>query len=191
MPYDAAATRARLVEAAYAEFVERGLAGARVDRIAAQAKANKQAIYAYFGSKVGLFEAVLSQHLAPLADAVPFQPDDLPAYALATFDFLLHDPRVVRLALWARLERPDAAGAQPDAYREKAEALLAARPGLGSLDRALDAIALTLSMAGTWARAAPALLDVPGTGRAARQRDHRAALAAAVRGAVDALAADR
>lgn len=51
MAYDSAATRARLLDAAHAEFAERGLAGARVDRIAAAAQANKQAIYAYFGSR--------------------------------------------------------------------------------------------------------------------------------------------
>jgi AcrR family transcriptional regulator len=44
LPYDSA-TRARLLDAAYAEFSERGLAGARVERIAAVASANKQAIY--------------------------------------------------------------------------------------------------------------------------------------------------
>ena len=55
MAYDSAATRARLLDAAHSEFAERGLAGARVDRIAAAAQANKQAIYAYFGSKEQLF----------------------------------------------------------------------------------------------------------------------------------------
>ena len=33
MAYDSAATRAPLLDAAYAEFSERGLAGARVERI--------------------------------------------------------------------------------------------------------------------------------------------------------------
>jgi AcrR family transcriptional regulator len=81
MAYDSAATRAPLLDAAYAEFSERGLAGARVERIAAVAWANKQAIYAYFGSKAGLFDAVIAARLGLLSDTVPFTPDDLPGYA--------------------------------------------------------------------------------------------------------------
>jgi AcrR family transcriptional regulator len=57
---DSAATKERLLEAATAEFAAHGIAGARVDRIAAAARANKQLIYAYFGSKEQLFDAVLA-----------------------------------------------------------------------------------------------------------------------------------
>jgi AcrR family transcriptional regulator len=187
--YDSAATRARLIEAAFGEFVDRGLAGARVERIAGQAVANKQAIYAYFGSKDALFDAVLAQRLGILANAVPFRPDDLPGYALATFDFLVRNPQIMRLTLWKRLERPEATGEEIEAYRQKAAALLAARPGLGTAERALDALLLVLSMASTWAQTAPGLHDVRGRSEAARRRGHRAALADAVRGAVDSLTA--
>jgi len=55
----AEATRERIREAALAEFAARGLAGARVDDIAARAGANKRMLYAYFGSKEGLWLAVL------------------------------------------------------------------------------------------------------------------------------------
>ena len=41
MPGDAQATKRRLLAAATAEFAAHGLAGARVDRIAAAARANK------------------------------------------------------------------------------------------------------------------------------------------------------
>jgi AcrR family transcriptional regulator len=58
---NSAATRHRLLDAAAAEFAERGLAGARVDRIAATAEANKQLIYAHFGSKEGLWLTVLER----------------------------------------------------------------------------------------------------------------------------------
>ena len=40
-------------------FSENGLRGATVDEIAAAAGVNKQRIYAYYGSKMGLFEAAL------------------------------------------------------------------------------------------------------------------------------------
>jgi AcrR family transcriptional regulator len=61
MAYDAAATRSRLIEAAVREFAAYGLAGARVDRIAAAAAANKRAIYDYFRSKEGLFDAAVDR----------------------------------------------------------------------------------------------------------------------------------
>jgi AcrR family transcriptional regulator len=55
-----AATRDRLLHAAVEEFAEHGLAGARVERIAGRAQANKQLVYYYFGSKLGLFDAAVT-----------------------------------------------------------------------------------------------------------------------------------
>jgi AcrR family transcriptional regulator len=52
-------TRARILEAATREFARYGLGGARVDRIAASAGANKRMLYYYFGDKDALFQAVL------------------------------------------------------------------------------------------------------------------------------------
>lgn len=54
-----AATRERILDAALAEFGEKGYAGARMDEIAACAGVNKQLLYHYFSSKDGLFEAML------------------------------------------------------------------------------------------------------------------------------------
>ncbi|MCC7272862.1 MAG: TetR family transcriptional regulator [Alphaproteobacteria bacterium] len=54
-------TRARLLEAAWTEFSAKGLGGARVDAVAARAATNKRMIYHYFGSKAGLYLAVLEQ----------------------------------------------------------------------------------------------------------------------------------
>jgi AcrR family transcriptional regulator len=52
-------TRARILAAAAAEFAKGGLAGARVDRIAARAGTNPRMPYYYFESKEKLFVAVL------------------------------------------------------------------------------------------------------------------------------------
>jgi AcrR family transcriptional regulator len=52
-------TRARILEAAKLEFARSGLAGARVDRIALEAGANKRMLYYYFGNKDDLFAAAL------------------------------------------------------------------------------------------------------------------------------------
>lgn len=102
----AADTRARILAAATDEFAERGLAGGRVDRIAAAADANKERIYAYFGSKEGLFDATVQANIEGLLDAIPFDASGLPGYAVRLYDFTLAHPDLVRLALWYSLERP-------------------------------------------------------------------------------------
>ena len=56
---DPAATRRKLLTAARREFAKSGLAGARVDEIAARAGVNKQLVYHYFGDKDALYLAVL------------------------------------------------------------------------------------------------------------------------------------
>jgi len=51
--------RLRILEAAKQEFANHGLAGARVDRIAAKADANKRMLYYHIGNKEDLYLAVL------------------------------------------------------------------------------------------------------------------------------------
>ena len=54
-------TQAAILAAATQEFARHGLAGARVDRIATRARANKRMLYYYFGGKDKLFLAVLER----------------------------------------------------------------------------------------------------------------------------------
>lgn len=54
-------TMANIMEVAMAEFAEKGLAGARIDEIAAATHTSKRMIYYYFGSKEGLYLAVLEE----------------------------------------------------------------------------------------------------------------------------------
>ncbi|GGO50566.1 TetR family transcriptional regulator [Streptomyces daqingensis] len=61
---DAARTRAEILEVATREFARLGYAGARVDEIAARIQTTKRMIYYYFGSKEGLFTAVLEEAYA-------------------------------------------------------------------------------------------------------------------------------
>ncbi|GGM96734.1 TetR family transcriptional regulator [Streptomyces fuscichromogenes] len=56
--HDAERTRREILAAAGAEFAEAGYAGALMDGIAARTSTSKRMIY-YFGSKEGLFTAVL------------------------------------------------------------------------------------------------------------------------------------
>ena len=52
-------TKRRILAAAKVEFAKKGLGGARVDDIAARAKANKRMMYHYFGNKEELFRQVV------------------------------------------------------------------------------------------------------------------------------------
>ncbi|MBI1942691.1 MAG: TetR family transcriptional regulator [Betaproteobacteria bacterium] len=61
--------RGRILGAAQEEFARFGLGGARVDRIAARAGANKRMLYYYFGSKDDLFLAVLEESYRSIREA--------------------------------------------------------------------------------------------------------------------------
>lgn len=52
-------TKARIFRAGAELFAAKGPDGARVDQIAQRARVNKERIYAYFGSKAGLYREVL------------------------------------------------------------------------------------------------------------------------------------
>jgi AcrR family transcriptional regulator len=59
-------TRQDILAAAREEFAERGLNGARMDAIAGRTKTVKHMIYHYFGSKEGLYLAVLEEAYADI-----------------------------------------------------------------------------------------------------------------------------
>ncbi|MFF4061358.1 TetR family transcriptional regulator [Streptomyces sp. NPDC001668] len=125
---DPEATRARIFEAAVAEFARHGIAGARIDRIATEAKANKQLIYAYFGNKAELFTKVLGKVMLDLAVAVPVDPDDIEGWIDRLMDYHEAHPEVLRLLFWegleygATAELPDEAERQ-EHYRHKVATL--------------------------------------------------------------------
>ncbi len=62
-------TRERILGAAVEEFARYGLGGARVDRIAQRAGANKRMLYYYFGDKEGLFLAALENRYEHIRSA--------------------------------------------------------------------------------------------------------------------------
>ncbi|MFF8403185.1 TetR family transcriptional regulator [Streptomyces sp. NPDC014846] len=125
---DPEATKARIFEAAVAEFARHGIAGARIDRIADRAKANKQLIYAYFGNKAQLFTRVLERSMLDLAVAVPVDPDDIEGWVDRVIDYHAEHPEVLRLLFWegleygANTELPDE-GERREHYRRKIDAL--------------------------------------------------------------------
>jgi len=66
---DADKSQQAILAAALDEFARHGLAGARMDRIAAQADVNKRLIYYYFTSKDDLFLAVLENAYLNIREA--------------------------------------------------------------------------------------------------------------------------
>lgn len=161
MPYNPERTRARIFEAAVEEFAEHGFAGARVERIAAGARANKQALYLYFGDKRALFGLVLKDQLGRLDAAVPREEaGDLREYARRLFDFMRREPRFLRLLMWEALEFGGETVPGEDVraglYRDRAAVVRAAQRA-GRLDGRVPAESLWLAAIGmvNWFFAVP------------------------------------
>ena len=160
MVRDAEATRQRLLDAAAEEFAARGIAGARVDRIAHAARSNKAQIYHYFGSKDGLFDAVFDRIVQATVTETPIDPTDLPEYAGRLFDRYQQHPEIQRLATWYRLERAD--GDHPieaivtsNAAKVKAIAEAQQAGLLPTRFEPAALLALVLTISGTWSAMTP------------------------------------
>lgn len=96
--------RAALLNAARGAFAERGLEGARVDDIARRAKVNKQLVYHYFGSKDGLYTAVLEEVYREIRDQertlelASFPAEEAMRKLIEfSFDYLEKSPEFVRI----------------------------------------------------------------------------------------------
>jgi AcrR family transcriptional regulator len=94
----------RLLEAGLAEFAEFGIAGARMDRLGRRAGCSVGLVYTYFGSKVGLFEAILDQVVATAVATTPIDVSDLGEYAGKLYDSHHKNPDIARVVAWDRLE---------------------------------------------------------------------------------------
>jgi len=101
-------TKRDIIAVATEEFAGKGLAGARIDEIAARTRTSKRMIYYYFGSKEGLYVAVLEEayrnirHIEHDIDAEHRVDDLSPEEALAeltrsSFDRHVDNPAFVRL----------------------------------------------------------------------------------------------
>lgn len=159
MRRDAEATRARLVEAAIKEFAEFGIAGARVDRIATRADANKAQIYHYFGNKDQMFDAAFAEIVSRIVEQAPMDVHDLPGYAANLAALYDRHPEILRMATWQRLERPTDTLAV-GTVRDKIKAIGAAQED-GILPNHYPAevlLALILNIAAAWATAGPEVL---------------------------------
>ena len=103
---------ADILEVATREFAEKGLAGARIDVIAEAMRTSKRMIYYYFGSKEGLYVAVLEEayrrmrgieaglHLEDLAPEAALR--RLVAF---TVDYQFAHPEFIRLVMTENIHR--------------------------------------------------------------------------------------
>ena len=109
---DPGRTMADIIDVATHEFSEKGLAGARIDVIAEAMRTSKRMIYYYFGSKEGLYVAVLEEayrrirqietelHLQDLAPE-----DALRKLVGFTVDYQCANPDFVRLVQTENIHR--------------------------------------------------------------------------------------
>jgi len=103
---------ADILKVATAEFADKGLSGARVDAIAAATETSKRMIYYHFGSKEGLYLAVLEEsyrrireiesHLN-LEDLAP--EDALRKLVAFTFDYQHDNEDFIRLVMNENMHR--------------------------------------------------------------------------------------
>jgi AcrR family transcriptional regulator len=105
-------TMADILEVATREFAEKGLAGARIDAIADAMRTSKRMIYYYFGSKEGLYLAVLEEGYrrmrameanAHLEDLPP--EDALRKLVGQTLDYQWGHPEFARLVQGENIQR--------------------------------------------------------------------------------------
>jgi AcrR family transcriptional regulator len=111
-PYDAERSLADILKVATAEFADKGLAGARIDEIAAATRTSKRMIYYHFKSKEALYLAVLEAAYRRIrAIEAELHLDDLePEDALRklvafTFDYQHDNEPFIRLVMNENMHR--------------------------------------------------------------------------------------
>src|SRR6056297_2990920 len=115
---DADRTRQRILDAAFARFVERGFADVSMREIAEQSGVTKSLIHHHFGSKKALWDAVkdrafgryADEQMAELENAENPDADLLERGVVNYFRFLRDHPQVVRLLAWTHLEGDENCG---------------------------------------------------------------------------------
>jgi AcrR family transcriptional regulator len=105
-------TQANILQVAEAEFGEKGLAGARIDEIAEATRTSKRMIYYYFGSKEGLYLAVLEEAYRRVRDIESelklqdLEPEEALRRLVAfTFDHHLDHESYIRLVMSENIHR--------------------------------------------------------------------------------------
>jgi len=115
-------TRATILAAAEVLFTAHGFAGTSMRDIAVSADVHQSLIHHYFGTKQGLWQAVIGGYVdaylarqAPQLDAAKPDAKTLPRALETEFRFWLEQPNLLRLQNWALLEGGNPAGEARDA----------------------------------------------------------------------------
>jgi AcrR family transcriptional regulator len=152
------ATRHRIFEAAAEEFASRGIAGARIDRIAENASANKALIYTYFGSKQLLFDAVVTDQVSRFFREVHFDARYPAEFAANAHDFYVTHPHLARLRGWHALEEDSPPIDLIATTMRRFTRQLAKAQSEGHVASTIEArqlLQLILAIARTWANPSP------------------------------------
>lgn len=152
--------RRRILEAAKKEFATRGLAGARVDRIAAEAGANKRMLYYHVGNKDALYLAVLEgayaqiraeertldlEHLDP--------PEAIESLITFTWNYFIRNPEFLQLLNTENVEgarylkRSDKVTSMHSPFVEMIRAVVLRGVRSGDFKVAMDPVQLYISIA--------------------------------------------
>jgi AcrR family transcriptional regulator len=153
--------RLRILEAAKQEFAAHGLAGARVDRIAANAGANKRMLYYHVGNKEDLYLAVLEgayekirgeertlalEHLDP--------PEAIKTLIAFTWNYFLRNPEFLallnteNLARAKHLKRSTRVKSMHSPFVEMIRTVVKRGVASGDFQASVDPVQLYISIAG-------------------------------------------
>lgn len=108
-------TRKDILRAAEESFAQAGFSGASTRQVASRAGVNVATLHYHFGSKRGLYQAVLSRAMAPdLPPAASGTPAErLTRLVESLWDLSSNQPGLPRLALHDMLNAPPAEGEEP------------------------------------------------------------------------------
>ena len=156
-----ALTKRDILIAAREEFCEFGLDGARVDRIATRAAANKRLLYHYFGNKEALYAAVLldayreirlGERELHLQELTPV--DAMRKLVSFTFDHFRNNPWFIRLLATENIFRAEHVKRIPQVPELHSPIVAQIRTVLGAGQKArlfrkgVDPVQLYISIAG-------------------------------------------
>ncbi len=103
-------TKQKILDVAIEEFSNKGLYGSRVNFIATKSGINKRLIYEHFGSKEGLYSAVLTIVYERLAESEKRVLSEKTSYVDSIkniiamyFDFFYENPCFIKMVMWENL----------------------------------------------------------------------------------------
>ena len=143
-------TKKKILEAAKHQFSQKGLYGARIDEIAAEAQINKRMLYEYYGNKETLYTFVLEavyQELNQEENLIFSGNGDyeeaLRSIVATYFQFLHTHPEFVRMLMWENLEngthlKLDAFGGIRDIMVNSISSLIQRGKELGKIRQDVD-----------------------------------------------------